>query len=379
MIKQAIALMLIATAPSLHAMQKKDAAFLWLDFIKNSNNTITSLTYAVTDTELNESTVFYPIKITLKTKLKDAELYIINAIKFIICGKKLLLAGHNTHHIKMMVAQHMQQLHSMLHFATFDINTLEKSMAWFPRTIVQCYEEKSIHRALEKARYYKNFLNKHNFTKDDSFQHGSNFLLMWIDLEMTDVEKPNSGGITEVAGIITDKFLNTLAVLPHLIIHHPDSVINNASPWVKTNIPNSLTNSRRSQLSTQQAEAFLIECIKKIQQPNTLIILAGDCVHTDKLHLSHQMPRFHQILRDETYDVSTLRRSMSWVPALKAYSEQHLKNIKSYSHSAAQDIMETLQEAQLYRSLLTQSISYSQPSTLMNVPMDFQQFHHPSE
>lgn len=54
--------------------------------------------------------------------------------------------------------------------------------------------------------------------------------IVWVDLEMTglDVDKDH---ILEIACLVTDADLNLVAKGPELVIHQPDSILNNMNSW----------------------------------------------------------------------------------------------------------------------------------------------------
>ena len=54
--------------------------------------------------------------------------------------------------------------------------------------------------------------------------------LIWIDLEMTGLDTDNDH-IIEIATLVTDSELNTLAEGPILAIHQPDDVIGAMDEW----------------------------------------------------------------------------------------------------------------------------------------------------
>src|SRR5688572_25711510 len=54
--------------------------------------------------------------------------------------------------------------------------------------------------------------------------------LIWIDLEMTGL-KTDTDHIIEIATVVTDKHLNTLAEGPVLAIHQSDEVLNAMDEW----------------------------------------------------------------------------------------------------------------------------------------------------
>ncbi|MBL8509307.1 MAG: oligoribonuclease, partial [Chitinimonas sp.] len=56
--------------------------------------------------------------------------------------------------------------------------------------------------------------------------------LIWLDMEMTGLE-PDRDRIIEVAVVITDNELNTVAEGPVLVVHQPDSVLDAMDDWNK--------------------------------------------------------------------------------------------------------------------------------------------------
>jgi oligoribonuclease len=57
--------------------------------------------------------------------------------------------------------------------------------------------------------------------------------LVWIDLEMTGLE-PETDVIIEIATIVTDSELNTIAEGPVFAIHQPDSLLDGMDEWCTT-------------------------------------------------------------------------------------------------------------------------------------------------
>ena len=57
--------------------------------------------------------------------------------------------------------------------------------------------------------------------------------LIWIDMEMTGL-LPDSDRIIEVAIVITDSQLNTVAEAPVLVVHQSDAVLDGMDNWNKS-------------------------------------------------------------------------------------------------------------------------------------------------
>ena len=88
--------------------------------------------------------------------------------------------------------------------------------------------------------------------------------LVWMDLEMTGLE-PDEDVILEIATIITDGQLNTVAEGPNIVIHHSDKVLNHMNDWCKKYHGDSgLTEQvRNSTVSLAQAEQQTLDFIRK--------------------------------------------------------------------------------------------------------------------
>ena len=80
--------------------------------------------------------------------------------------------------------------------------------------------------------------------------------LIWIDLEMTGLD-PENDVIIEMATIVTDSDLNTLAEGPVIAIHHSDEVLARMDEWnTRTHGNSGLTQRvRDSHISMAEAEA----------------------------------------------------------------------------------------------------------------------------
>ena len=96
--------------------------------------------------------------------------------------------------------------------------------------------------------------------------------LIWIDLEMTGLD-PDHDVIIEMATIVTDSDLNTLAEGPVIAIHHSDEVLARMDDWnTRTHGASGLTQRvRESTIDMAAAEAqtiaFLEQWVPKGKSP----------------------------------------------------------------------------------------------------------------
>lgn len=176
-----------------------------------------------------------------------------------------------------------------------------------------------------------------------------NSLLVWIDLEMTDLD-PHKSSIVEIATILTDNNLEIVAEGPDLVIHQPDEVLVGMSSWCKEHFGASgLTQEiKDSKVSLISAEEETLRFIKKYCLENTAI-LVGSSVYIDREFLSVHMPTLLKYLHYRIIDVSTIKElSHRWYPIMPDYP-------KIEPHRAKKDIYESISELKYYRRSLFKS------------------------
>ena len=168
--------------------------------------------------------------------------------------------------------------------------------------------------------------------------------LIWIDLEMTGLD-PDNDVIIEMATIVTDSNLNTLAEGPVIAIHHSDEVLARMDEWnTRTHGGSGLTQRVKDSTTTMaeaeaQTIAFLEQWVPKGKSP-----ICGNSICQDRRLLYTYMKDLESYFHYRNLDVSTLKELVArWAPEVRD------SLVKKGTHLALDDIRESIAELQHYR------------------------------
>jgi oligoribonuclease len=170
--------------------------------------------------------------------------------------------------------------------------------------------------------------------------------LVWIDCEMTGLN-PETECLVEIAAVITDFDLNVLDEGIDLVIKPREGTVEAMGDYVrKMHTDSGLINEFDSGIDLADAEAQVLEYIKKYIPNAKTAPLAGNTLGTDRAFISRYMPALDDHLHYRNIDVSTIKElSKRWYP--RAYFQAPKKD---GGHRALADILESIEELKYYRS-----------------------------
>jgi len=168
--------------------------------------------------------------------------------------------------------------------------------------------------------------------------------LIWIDCEMTGLD-PEKERLIEIATIVTDSDLNTIAEGPVVVIHQSDELINNMDSWntKQHNGSGLIARVKASQVSEKEAEQLILDFLKQ-HVPLGKSPMCGNTVYQDRRFLTRYMPELEKYFHYRLLDVSTLKElALRWAPKIYGGMQKESK------HLALEDIRESIAELKYYR------------------------------
>jgi oligoribonuclease len=168
--------------------------------------------------------------------------------------------------------------------------------------------------------------------------------LVWVDMEMTGLV-PERDRIIEVALVVTDGELNTIAEAPVWVVHQSDEVLDAMDSWNKGTHGRSglIDKVKASKFSEADVETMIVDFLKPLMPAGTAP-LAGNTVHQDRRFMARYMPAFDSYLHYRIVDVSTLKElARRWRPDVFSGV------VKESKHEALADVYESIEELRYYR------------------------------
>ena len=168
--------------------------------------------------------------------------------------------------------------------------------------------------------------------------------LAWLDMEMTGLD-PDRDRIIEIAIVVTDSQLDTVAESPVLVVHQADSVLDAMDDWNKSTHARSglIAKVKDSTLAESDAEQQYLDFLAQYL-PSRTSPICGNSICQDRRFLARHMPRLEAYFHYRNLDVSTLKELVKrWKPELAKGFGKHGK------HEALADIYESIEELKYYR------------------------------
>ena len=168
--------------------------------------------------------------------------------------------------------------------------------------------------------------------------------LIWIDLEMTGL-KPETDRIIEMALVVTDADLVTVAEAPVWVVRQDDATLAGMDAWNQGTHARSglIDRVKASTLAEVDVEAAALAFLREHVPPRTSP-MCGNSICQDRRFLARWMPALEDYFHYRNLDVSTLKElARRWAPDVaKAFS-------KESKHTALADVYEAIDELRHYR------------------------------
>lgn len=168
--------------------------------------------------------------------------------------------------------------------------------------------------------------------------------LIWLDMEMTGLE-PDRDRIIEIAIVLTDARLATVAEAPVIAVHQSDAVLDGMDEWNRNTHGRSglIARVKASPVAEAEAEATMLAFLQE-WVPARVSPMCGNSVCQDRRFLARHMPQLEAWFHYRNLDVSTLKElAKRWRP------EVYKGVDKKGKHEALADIHESIAELAHYR------------------------------
>jgi oligoribonuclease len=169
--------------------------------------------------------------------------------------------------------------------------------------------------------------------------------LVWIDMEMTGL-KPDTDRVIEVALVVTDGDLATVAEGPVWAVRQDDATLDAMDSWNKSTHGRSglIDRVKASQMSEADVEAAALAFLRE-HVPAKASPMCGNSICQDRRFLARWMPALEDYFHYRNLDVSTLKElARRWQPEL-------MKGVpKEGKHEALADVYESIAELRYYRA-----------------------------
>lgn len=163
-------------------------------------------------------------------------------------------------------------------------------------------------------------------------------------MEMTGLD-PDKDRIIEVAAVITDGQLNTIAESPVMVVFQSNEILDGMDKWNQSTHGKSglIEKVKASRLSEAEAEAQMLAFLQHHVASRTSP-MCGNSICQDRRFMARWMPQLEAYFHYRNLDVSTFKELVKrWKPGIATGLKKEGK------HEALADIYDSINELKYYR------------------------------
>lgn len=155
--------------------------------------------------------------------------------------------------------------------------------------------------------------------------------------------------LVEIAVLVTDSDLNVLGEGVDIVLKPPQAALDQMDDFVRDmHTKSGLLELLDQGVTLAQAEAQVLEYVRKYSPEPRKSPLAGNSVGTDREFIARDMPALQAHLHYRIVDVSSIKElARRWYPRAYFASPEKVGN-----HRALDDIRESIQELKYYREAI---------------------------